>query len=85
LRRLGQVRQLLRMSEQGRVVATCRAPDSATELQKLKEGHAPGRLTVLPLDVTDESTIEVMYNFLGEKRGIYSIRGAEQREGICCC
>jgi hypothetical protein len=63
LRRLGQVRQLLRRSEQGRVVATCRAPDSATELHKLKEGHAPGRLTVLPLDVTDESTVEVMYSF----------------------
>jgi len=54
-----QVRQLLRRSGEGRVVATCRAPGSAAELQKLKEEHAPGRLTVLPLDVTDESTIEV--------------------------
>jgi saccharopine dehydrogenase-like NADP-dependent oxidoreductase len=57
----GQVRQLLRRSDQGRVVATCRAPGSAAELQKLKEEHAPGRLTVLPLDVTDETTIEVRY------------------------
>jgi len=55
----GQVRQLLRRSDQGRVVATCRAPGSAAELQKLKEEHAPGRVTVLPLDVTDETTIEV--------------------------
>ena len=54
-----QVRQLLRRSGEGRVVATCRAPGSAAELQKLKEEHAPGRLTVLPLDVTDENTIEV--------------------------
>lgn len=54
-----QVRQLLRRSDGGRVVATCRAPGSAAELQKLREEHAPGRLTVLPLDVTDESTIEV--------------------------
>ncbi|CAN6338903.1 unnamed protein product [Urochloa humidicola] len=53
------VRQLLRRSDQGRVVATCRSPASAAELQKLKEEHAPGRLTVVPLDVTDESTIEV--------------------------
>ncbi|GJM95190.1 hypothetical protein PR202_ga11898 [Eleusine coracana subsp. coracana] len=59
------VRQLLQRSEQGRVVATCRAPDSATELLKLKEEHAPGRLTVLPLDVTDESTIEVC-NYKGK-------------------
>ena len=56
---LGQVRQLLRRSEQGRVAATCRAPDAAAELQKLKDEHAPGRLTVLPLDVTDETTIQV--------------------------
>ncbi|CAN6334940.1 unnamed protein product [Urochloa humidicola] len=51
------VRQLLRRSEQGRIVAACRAPASAAELQGLKEEHAPGRLTLLPLDVTDESTI----------------------------
>jgi hypothetical protein len=50
-----QVRQLLRRSGEGRVVATCRAPGSAAELRKLKEEHAPGRLTVLPLDVIDES------------------------------
>jgi NAD(P)-dependent dehydrogenase (short-subunit alcohol dehydrogenase family) len=53
------VRQLLRRSDEGRVVATCREPGNAAELQKLKEEHAPGRLAVLPLDVTDESTIEV--------------------------
>jgi NAD(P)-dependent dehydrogenase (short-subunit alcohol dehydrogenase family) len=49
-----------RVSDQGRVVATCRAPDSAAELQELRREHAR-RLTVLPLDVTDETTIEVMY------------------------
>ncbi|CAN6356949.1 unnamed protein product [Urochloa humidicola] len=63
------VRQLLRRSEQGRVVATCRAPASAAELQKLKEEHAPGRLTVLPLDVTDESTIEAAAASIGETHG----------------
>ncbi|TVU49130.1 hypothetical protein EJB05_00424, partial [Eragrostis curvula] len=63
------VRQLLRRSEQGRVVATCRAPDSAPELLKLKEEHAPGRLTVLPLDVTDESTIEAAAATIGETHG----------------
>jgi saccharopine dehydrogenase-like NADP-dependent oxidoreductase len=61
------VRQLLRRSDQGRVVATCRAPASAAELQKLRDEHAPGRLTVLPLDVTDEATIEVhrVYRHIG--------------------
>ncbi|CAL5092443.1 unnamed protein product [Urochloa decumbens] len=63
------VRQLLRRSDQGRVVATCRAPASAAELQKLKEEHAPGRLTVLPLDVTDESTIEAAAASIGETHG----------------
>ncbi|CAN6329807.1 unnamed protein product [Urochloa humidicola] len=40
------VRQLLRRSEQGKAASS----PSAAELQKLKEEHAPGRLTVLPLD-----------------------------------
>ncbi|RCV19432.1 hypothetical protein SETIT_3G383900v2 [Setaria italica] len=63
------VRQLLRRSDQGRVVATCRAPGSAAELQKLKEEHAPGRLTVLPIDVTDEGTIEAAAASIGETHG----------------
>jgi hypothetical protein len=69
-----QVRQLLRRSDGGRVVATCRTPGSAAELQKLREEHAPGRLTVLPLDVTDESTIEV------GKRTAYPHRCRQQSE-----
>lgn len=63
------VRQLLRRSDGGRVVATCRAPGSAAELQKLREEHAPGRLTVLPLDVTDESTIEAAAASITETHG----------------
>lgn len=62
------VRQLLRRSEQGRVVATCRAPDAAAELQELRREHAR-RLTVLPLDVTDESTIEAAAAAIGETHG----------------
>lgn len=63
------VRQLLRRSDGGRVVATCRTPGSAAELQKLREEHAPGRLTVLPLDVTDESTIEAAAASITETHG----------------
>ncbi|XP_047051225.1 C-factor-like [Lolium rigidum] len=62
------VRQLLRRSDQVRVVATCRAPDSAAELQELRREHAR-RLTVLPLDVTDESTIEAAAAAVGETHG----------------
>ncbi|KAF8692165.1 hypothetical protein HU200_039766 [Digitaria exilis] len=63
------VRQLLRRSDQGRVVATCRAPAAAAELHKLREEHAPGRLTVLPLDVTDEATIEAAAASIAETHG----------------
>ncbi|KAJ4770975.1 NAD(P)-binding Rossmann-fold superfamily protein [Rhynchospora pubera] len=51
------VRQLLHRKETGHVVATCRDPDSATDLQKLKKDF-DSRLNILPLDVTNESTIE---------------------------
>ncbi|BAF30262.2 uncharacterized protein [Oryza sativa Japonica Group] len=62
------VRQLLKRSDEGRVVATCRAPDSAVELQKLRQEHEQ-RLAVLPLDVTDESTIEAAAASIGETHG----------------
>ncbi|XP_006664730.1 C-factor [Oryza brachyantha] len=62
------VRQLLGRSDGGRVVATCRAPDSAVELQRLRQEHAR-RLTVLPLDVTDESSIEAAATSIGETHG----------------
>lgn len=54
-----QVRQLLER-EDGHVIATCRDPDSAGDLSSLKDRHS-NRLTVLPLDVTKETTIEVSY------------------------
>ncbi|CAD6266985.1 unnamed protein product [Miscanthus lutarioriparius] len=63
------VRQLLRRSGEGRVVATCLAPGSAAELEKLKEEHAPGRLTVLLLDVTDKSTLEAAAASITETHG----------------
>jgi len=47
------VRQLLARGD--RVVATCRQPGKATELNALA-GEYPGRLHVLPLDVADPKT-----------------------------
>jgi len=51
------VRQLLE-KEGGHVIATCRDPENAGNLASLKDQHST-RLTVLPVDVTKEGTIEV--------------------------
>jgi len=50
------VRQCLGSTRVGHVIATCRSPGGATELAALAAANA-GRLTVLPLDVTDEASI----------------------------
>lgn len=51
------VRQCLQAPQVGTVWATCRRPEAASALQGLAEGSG-GRLRVLPLDVTDEASIE---------------------------
>jgi NAD(P)-dependent dehydrogenase (short-subunit alcohol dehydrogenase family) len=50
------VRQCLAESRVGHVLATCRSPADAADLAVLA-GTAPARLTVLPLDVTDDASI----------------------------
>jgi NAD(P)-dependent dehydrogenase (short-subunit alcohol dehydrogenase family) len=50
------VRQCLAESRVGHVVATCRSPAAATDLASLA-ANAATRLTVLPLDVTNEASI----------------------------
>jgi NAD(P)-dependent dehydrogenase (short-subunit alcohol dehydrogenase family) len=50
------VRQCLAESRVGHVLATCRSPANAAKLTTLA-ASAAGRLTVLPLDVTDEAAI----------------------------
>lgn len=57
---LHQVEQLLQKSEKGHVIATCRKPNEASGLLLLKNMFAE-RLSILPLDVTNESTIEVIF------------------------
>ena len=44
------------------VLAACRTPSKATELQQLAKEH-PGQLHLLTLDVIDEKSIEVRYLF----------------------
>ncbi|CAI7797614.1 unnamed protein product [Closterium sp. NIES-54] len=51
------VRQLLQRNPDSHVIATCRNPAAAAALQEL-QSRSGDRLTVLPLDVTDEATIE---------------------------
>jgi len=50
------VAQLLRRQPDGRVIATCRRPADAAELQALKSEY-PERLRLIELDVQRESTI----------------------------
>jgi NAD(P)-dependent dehydrogenase (short-subunit alcohol dehydrogenase family) len=53
---LGLVKQFLSI-ENVRVVATCRNPDGATELQQLQNDYS-SRLVVLPLDVNIKESCE---------------------------
>ncbi|XP_058071690.1 uncharacterized protein LOC131220857 isoform X1 [Magnolia sinica] len=61
-------RQLLERNEKEHVIATCRNPDGATGLLELKRRFME-RLYLLPLDVTNESTIEASANSIRERYG----------------
>jgi hypothetical protein len=56
------VKQLLENNDKGHVVATCRNPNASTGLLHLKD-RFDDRLQILPLDLTVESSIEVMFPF----------------------
>ncbi|XP_030966074.1 uncharacterized protein LOC115986861 isoform X1 [Quercus lobata] len=62
------VKQLLEKNEKGHVVATCRNPDAASRLLHLKNRFAE-RLSILPLDLTIESTIEASAKSIRERFG----------------
>ncbi|CAA6657977.1 unnamed protein product [Spirodela intermedia] len=62
------VRQLLEKKEKGQVIATCRDPSRASFLQELK-GKYTERLDILPLDVTDESSIKASTKSINERYG----------------
>jgi len=57
-----QVKQLLENDDKERVIATCRNPSASTGLIHLKDKFED-RLRILPLDLTVESSIEVMLPF----------------------
>lgn len=62
------VRQLLDDYGKGHVIATCRNPDYAEGLLDLKKKHTD-RLTLIHLDVTDESSIGVAAKTILETHG----------------
>jgi NAD(P)-dependent dehydrogenase (short-subunit alcohol dehydrogenase family) len=53
----------------GRVIATCRTPDEAFDLHKLREAFGEERLEILRIDVLDETTIEQAAKHVTEKYG----------------
>ena len=53
-------RMILSRSHDAKVIATCRSPDNAKELQNLSS-EMSGRLCILPLDVTKENDIQVFF------------------------
>ena len=53
----------------GRVVATCRTPASAVELQELLAHYGKERLTILRLDVLDEASIEAAADVVEQRFG----------------
>ena len=54
---LAFVKRLVEQGEYSTVIATCRSPESASELQKLVGSHA-SRLLLLKLDVTDTASAQ---------------------------
>ena len=59
------VRQLLETGAASRVIASCRDPGTATELQSISARHTP-RLTTLAVDVSDEATIVAAAKRVGQ-------------------
>ncbi|KAM4071169.1 hypothetical protein ACB094_11G041400 [Castanea mollissima] len=62
------VKQLLEKNEKGHVVAACRNPNVASGLLHLKNRFAE-RLSILPLDLTIENTIEASAKSIRERFG----------------
>ncbi|KAG6554135.1 hypothetical protein Mapa_004051 [Marchantia paleacea] len=62
------VRQLLSRRADSNIIATCRNPDAAEKLNTLME-QFPQRLSILPLDVTIESSIEAAAKAVNSSHG----------------
>ncbi|KEP45978.1 short chain dehydrogenase, partial [Rhizoctonia solani 123E] len=51
------------------IFATCRHPDKATRLKEVAEKAYTDRVHIVPLDVTDETSIIEVANMIGDKLG----------------
>ncbi|CAE7170631.1 unnamed protein product [Rhizoctonia solani] len=51
------------------IFATCRHPDKATRLKAVVDNAYADRVHILPLDVTDETSIMAAANMIGERLG----------------
>jgi len=72
-------RQLLARGED--VVATCRRPEGATELQALMAQHA-GRGEVLPLDVRDDASVAAAAQRVDRLDWLINNAGVNPRQGF---
>ncbi len=61
-------RHLLKSAPSSHVFATCRNPDSANDLQLLRDSY-PDQLDIVPLDVTSEDQIKTASELVKEKSG----------------
>ncbi|GAB2234323.1 hypothetical protein Drorol1_Dr00003571 [Drosera rotundifolia] len=66
------VKQLLQGDEAGHVIATCRSPPQSSGLLHLKNRFSE-RLSILPLDVTVESSIKATAESIGERYGYLNL------------
>lgn len=55
---LETARQLLALSTSNRIIAACRSPETANDLQELIQAN-PGRIEAVAIDVGDADTIKV--------------------------
>ena len=62
---LATVREYLKQGDV-HLFAVCRNPDSAQELQSLAQQH-PNSLTLIPLEVTDQASIEAAFKLIAAK------------------
>ena len=80
--------QLLAASPTNEVIATCRNPDSASDLHKLHE-TAKGRVHVVPLDVSDEQSmrdsVRHVQDILGERGLDYLYNNAAIVRSLVSC
>ncbi|KAK4551148.1 hypothetical protein RGQ29_032501 [Quercus rubra] len=77
------VKQLLEKNEKGHVVATCRNLDAASGLLHLKNRFTE-RLSILPLDLTIESTIEASAKSIRERYGTACVIPNSQSYSSIC-